>query len=221
MFGMAPAIIRWPAQRPPTPPSLTKAGGPARSGRGAPTRPRQRSGSLFSSEPRRLSVPGILGVIIAICPAASRHPGRLRKAPPVSSSATTTRRCWRMSISRTSPVADARRGVPHRGEHRQAAKRAAADIEGHSAAAKFSQPRRLSAGIGRRSAPIALWCRTTEGGSPQPGSAGLGVYQAGSLRSASRLSVNHAVQGCRPAHSTFRSSDVRVGYFPPNTPPVK
>jgi len=30
-------------------------GGPARSGRGAPTRPRQRSGSLFSSEPRRLS----------------------------------------------------------------------------------------------------------------------------------------------------------------------
>jgi hypothetical protein len=33
--------------------------------------------------------------------------------------------------------ADARRGVPYRGEHRQAAERAAADIEGHSTAAKF------------------------------------------------------------------------------------
>jgi len=32
----------------------------------------------------------------------------------------------------------------HRGEHCQAAKRAAADIEGHSEAAKFSQPGRLS-----------------------------------------------------------------------------
>jgi hypothetical protein len=30
-------------------------------------------------------------------------------------------------------------------EHRQAAERAAADIEGHSEAAKFSQPGRLSA----------------------------------------------------------------------------
>ena len=37
-----------------------------------------------------------------------------------------------------------RRGIPNRGEHRQAAKRAAADIEGHSATAKFGQPRRLS-----------------------------------------------------------------------------
>ena len=34
-------------------------------------------------------------------------------------------------------AAHARRGVSHRGEHRQAAKRAAADLEGHSAAAKF------------------------------------------------------------------------------------
>jgi len=34
-------------------------------------------------------------------------------------------------------------GVPDRGEHRQAAKRAAADIEGHSQAAKFGQPGRL------------------------------------------------------------------------------
>ena len=33
-----------------------------------------------------------------------------------------------------------RRGVPHRGEHRQAAKRAAADIEGHSEAAEHGQP---------------------------------------------------------------------------------
>ena len=35
----------------------------------------------------------------------------------------------------------------YRGEHCQAAKRAAADIEGHSAAAKFGQPGRLSAVI--------------------------------------------------------------------------
>jgi hypothetical protein len=68
----------------------------------------------------------------------------------------------------------------------QAAKRAAADLEGHTAAAKFGQPGRLSARIGRQAAPITLWYRTTEDGSPQPGSAGLGVYQAGSLRSASR-----------------------------------
>jgi hypothetical protein len=34
----------------------------------------------------------------------------------------------------------ARRGVPSRGEHCQAAERAAADIEGHPAAAEFSQP---------------------------------------------------------------------------------
>jgi hypothetical protein len=42
-------------------------------------------------------------------------------------------------------VAHARRGVPNRGEYCQAAKRAAADIEGHSEGAKFSQPGRLSA----------------------------------------------------------------------------
>jgi hypothetical protein len=42
-------------------------------------------------------------------------------------------------------AADARRGIPDRGEHSQAAKRATADIEGHSEAAKFSQPGRLSA----------------------------------------------------------------------------
>jgi hypothetical protein len=34
-------------------------------------------------------------------------------------------------------------GAPDRGEHRQAAKRAAADIEGHSGAAKFTRWRRL------------------------------------------------------------------------------
>ena len=37
--------------------------------------------------------------------------------------------------------------VPYRGEHCQAANRAAADIEGHSEAAKFSEPGRLSGGI--------------------------------------------------------------------------
>ena len=44
-------------------------------------------------------------------------------------------------------VAVARRGFPYRGEHRQAAERAASDIEGHSEAAKFSQPGRLSARV--------------------------------------------------------------------------
>ena len=37
-----------------------------------------------------------------------------------------------------------RRSIPNRGEHCQAAKRAAADIEVHSEAAKFSQPGRLT-----------------------------------------------------------------------------
>ena len=37
----------------------------------------------------------------------------------------------------------------------------------------------------------------------QPGSAGLGFYQAGSLRAVSRLITCHAVQGCYPAHSSF------------------
>jgi hypothetical protein len=40
-----------------------------------------------------------------------------------------------------------RRGVPHRSEHRQAAKRTAADIEGHSAAAELGQPGRLTRGV--------------------------------------------------------------------------
>jgi hypothetical protein len=31
-------------------------------------------------------------------------------------------------------------GIPYRGEHRQASKRAVADIERHSTAAKFGQP---------------------------------------------------------------------------------
>jgi hypothetical protein len=42
---------------------------------------------------------------------------------------------------------EVRRGILYRGEHRQAAKRAAADIEGHSTAAKFGQPGRLSASV--------------------------------------------------------------------------
>jgi hypothetical protein len=37
-------------------------------------------------------------------------------------------------------AAVARRGIPHRGEHCQATKRAAADIEGHSEAAGLGQP---------------------------------------------------------------------------------
>jgi hypothetical protein len=40
---------------------------------------------------------------------------------------------------------DARRGILDRAEHLQAAQRAAADIEGHSKAVKYGQPRRLSA----------------------------------------------------------------------------
>jgi hypothetical protein len=38
-------------------------------------------------------------------------------------------------------------GIPYRGEHCQAAKRATADIEGHSEAAEYSQPRRLRASV--------------------------------------------------------------------------
>jgi hypothetical protein len=37
-------------------------------------------------------------------------------------------------------AAHAGRGIPDRGEHRQAAKRATADIEGHSAAANSASP---------------------------------------------------------------------------------
>ena len=44
-------------------------------------------------------------------------------------------------------AAVARRGISIGREHSQAAKRAAADIEGHSEAAKFDQPGRLSAVI--------------------------------------------------------------------------
>jgi hypothetical protein len=35
-------------------------------------------------------------------------------------------------------AADARRGIPYRGEHCQAAQRAASDIEGHSEAAELA-----------------------------------------------------------------------------------
>jgi len=41
----------------------------------------------------------------------------------------------------------ARRGIPNRGEHCQAAERPAVVIEGHSTAAKFSQPGRLSLSV--------------------------------------------------------------------------
>jgi|SRR5580658_4836115 hypothetical protein len=37
--------------------------------------------------------------------------------------------------------------IPYRGEHCQTARRAAADIEGHSTAAKFGQSRRLKASV--------------------------------------------------------------------------
>jgi hypothetical protein len=39
---------------------------------------------------------------------------------------------------------DVRRGVPDRSKYRQAAELAAADIEGHSEAAEYGQPRRLN-----------------------------------------------------------------------------
>jgi hypothetical protein len=35
-------------------------------------------------------------------------------------------------------------GIPYRGKHRQAAERAAADIEGHPETAEYGEPRRLS-----------------------------------------------------------------------------
>jgi hypothetical protein len=41
---------------------------------------------------------------------------------------------------RSGEPALARRGIPYRGEHRQAAERAAADIEGRSEAAEHGQP---------------------------------------------------------------------------------
>ena len=92
--------------------------------------------------------------------AASRRPGRSRKAPRASSCGTATSRRWRISISRTSQAGaqvrscDARRGVPYRGEYRKAAKRAAADFEGHSAAAEFGQSGGLS----------GLQCQKTQSG---------------------------------------------------------
>jgi hypothetical protein len=51
-------------------------------------------------------------------------------------------------------AAHARRGVPYRGKHCQAAERAAADIEGHPAAAKFGQPGRLSASVNVRASEM-------------------------------------------------------------------
>jgi hypothetical protein len=49
----------------------------------------------------------------------------------------------RAAATNVDEAAIARRGIPYRGEHRQAAERAAADLEGHSAAAKYGQPGRL------------------------------------------------------------------------------
>jgi hypothetical protein len=51
-------------------------------------------------------------------------------------------------------VAIYRVSVPDRGEHRQAAERAAADIEGHSKAAKFGQSGRLSASVNIRASEM-------------------------------------------------------------------
>src|SRR5271154_5968397 len=65
-------------------------------------------------------------------------------------------RCGKLPTISGQPT-DARRGIPYPGEHRQAAKRAAADIEGHSTAAKFSQPERLRPRIdARQTAQIAF-----------------------------------------------------------------
>jgi hypothetical protein len=108
------------------------------------------------------------------------------------------------------------------------AKRVAADIEGHSEAAKFGQPRRLSARPdGRQTALIAFWYWVTEGGKPQPGSAGLGDYQAGSLRfvlgwlcimpfkaADPRIFLSDRAPALGIGRAMFD-----VGYFPPNMPP--
>jgi hypothetical protein len=45
-------------------------------------------------------------------------------------------------------------GIPYRGEHRQAAEHVAADIKRHSEAAKFGQPRRLSASVDGRASEM-------------------------------------------------------------------
>ena len=49
----------------------------------------------------------------------------------------------RVAAALVNEKAHPRRGVPDRGEHRQAAERAAADIEGYSPAAEHGQPGRL------------------------------------------------------------------------------
>jgi hypothetical protein len=54
-------------------------------------------------------------------------------------------------------------------------------------------------------------------GSPQPGSAGLGVYQAGSLRSASRLIEIMPFKAADPRILLSGQAMFDVGYFPPNT----
>jgi hypothetical protein len=71
-------------------------------------------------------------------------------------------------------TAHARGGIPYRGEHCQAAKRSAADIEGHSKAAKFGQSRRLSAKAdGRWSTNCSDGFHAVGGNkSPVPGTAG-------------------------------------------------
>jgi hypothetical protein len=45
-------------------------------------------------------------------------------------------------------------GIPHRGEHCQAAKRAAADLVGHSEAAELGQSGRLSGGLNVRASEM-------------------------------------------------------------------
>jgi len=57
------------------------------------------------------------------------------------------------------------------------------------------------------------------GGSPQPGSAGLGDYQTGSLRS--RFSVDYFMPSKAAGPRIFLPDQAMfdVGYFPPNTPP--
>src|SRR5579864_4791449 len=47
-----------------------------------------------------------------------------------------------------------RQGAADRDQHRQAAKRAAANIEGHPAAAKFGQPGRLSGSVNVRASEM-------------------------------------------------------------------
>src|ERR1700687_5701886 len=83
-------------------------------------------------------------------------------------------------------AADARRGIPDRGEHCEAAERAAADFEGHPEAAKFSEPGRLrSWGSMRKKTPAGRGARLGSWYAQQTRAPGAGGEKAsGSYESA-------------------------------------